>query len=311
MSSDTYVIERESEYYPESLLDLPKPPELIYLKGNPEVLSRDCISAIGARKSTPYGEAVSELVGRVAADCELVLVSGGAMGCDYAAGIAALNAGGTSVVVAGCGADRVYPSSSRELFERCIATGGAVVSLEKWGTPPAKHTFPKRNHIIAALSKAVVIAEAGLPSGTFQTATVASEIGRDILCVPGSIFSPSSRGTNALIEDGAAIVPDEEALEVLISLIYKRPRLVIEGSDPVHGRVISALIADPMRPEDLARKLGCNVLTVLRTLADNESAGLVVRLADGRYSPTKTLLLKRDDTKRRARLGVIAERSKT
>jgi DNA processing protein len=263
----------------------------IYGRGDCNVLQGPCISIIGARKATPYGLAVAEMAGRVSAECGVVVVSGGALGCDAAAARAAMKAGGKTVVVSGCGADTVYPASSRDVFENAIATGGCVVSLEPWGTPPQRFAFPKRNRLIAALSHVLIVTEAGLKSGTMSTAHAAAELGRTIFAIPGSIFSPTSRGTNALLEDGATIIVDDTSLECAIAREYGVLRLISEHRTPDHGRVLSALLAMPMRSDDLAAALGEHVLTVIKTLASYEAEGLVVKLPDGRFAPSERVLL--------------------
>lgn len=261
--------------------------------GDPEVLLEPMLAVVGARRATPYGLAAAEMAGRVAAECGVVVVSGGAMGCDSAGLAAALDAGGRVVIVAGTGADLVYPSTSSEVFRRAAAGGGAVVSLEAWGAPPRRYCFPRRNRVIAALCSSLLVVEAGVPSGTLGTAEVAASLGRDVYSVPGSIFSPSSRGTNQLLEQGASVIADETALEVKISLDFGASRIVTDDAAPDRGRVLSALVACPSRPDELAARLGVDVLTMVRTLSDYETRGLACRLPDGRYSPTEAAYLAR------------------
>lgn len=122
--------------YPPALLDLGHEAPVLHGYGDPSVLSGECISIVGARKATPYGRTCAKMAGRAAAECGITVVSGGAIGCDQCAGTAALDAGGKTVVIPGCGADCVYPSSSDELFARAVRGGGCVVSLEHWGAPP-------------------------------------------------------------------------------------------------------------------------------------------------------------------------------
>lgn len=286
-----WVIARGDEGYPSALLDLERPPEALYGLGDPGALAGPCISIVGARRATPYGTAVAEMAARVAVECGVTVVSGGAMGCDFAAGTAALAAGGRTVVVPGCGADLVYPASSRTLFEGAVASGGAVVSVEPWGTRPARWTFPKRNAIIAALSSALVVTEAGARSGTMSTADAAIELGRAVYAIPGSIFSPNSSGTNRLVSEGARVIADERSLEVSIALDYGVSRFATPVRAEGLGPVLSALVASPSRPDELAERLNEGVLTLLRTLTDFEARGIVERLPDGRYSPTKTFLM--------------------
>lgn len=284
------------ELYPKSVLDLPDPPSTLYLRGDPSALSSMGLSIIGARKSTPYGRAIAEMAGRIAAESGIAVVSGGARGCDQAGGWAALRAGGRHVVVLGTGADVVYPSSAGKLIDRAISQGGCVVSIEPWGTPPMRWAFPKRNKVIAALSRATFVAEAGLPSGTFSTAETAEALGRELLAAPGFIFSPESRGANYLIGNGACCIGDEEALEVAISRIYGTLRFARSDAQGLIGlessarRFMDAVIANPMRVEDLAHVLGVDPLACLQTASELEVLGLVERLVDGRFAPTSVAL---------------------
>ena len=187
----------------------------------------------------------------------------------------------------------MYPSSSSDVFERALREGGAVVSLEPWGSPPRRYAFPKRNRVIAGLSRCVFIAEAGERSGTLGTALAADQIGRGLYAVPGSIFSPESAGANRLISEGASVICSERDLELRISMDYGALRLVGEDSPQVEGRLLSALVGEPLRADDLARHLGEPVTGVLCSLADYESRGIVERLRDGRYSLSSDAYLTR------------------
>ena len=178
---DRFEIRLGEEGYPESVAELPDPPSVLYGRGDPSALSTPALSIIGSRRASPYGIAVAELTGRIAAESGVTVVSGGARGCDQVAGRAALDAGGRHVVVLGTGADVVYPATSRTLIDRAIDASGCALSIEPWGTPPQKWAFPKRNRVIAALSRATLVAEAGMPSGTFSTAETANALGREVL----------------------------------------------------------------------------------------------------------------------------------
>lgn len=295
-SDDRIEIALGDPLYPACVSELPDAPGVLYVRGDPKVLDRPSLSIVGSRKATPYGLAIAEMAGRIAAESGLAVVSGGARGCDQAAGLASIDAGGVHVVVLGTGADVVYPASARRLIERALDGGGAVVSLEPWGTPPQRWAFPKRNRVIAALSSATLVSEAGMPSGTFSTAEAAVSLDREVLAVPGSVFSPESRGSNYLIANGACCIADEEALEVAISRIYGTLRFArCDASDTVKlsqcdQEIVSTLIANPQRVEELAWHRGEDSLTCLRHLSRLELDGVVVRLADGRYSLTKSAL---------------------
>ena len=256
-TSERWELTPEDGEYPHQLLDLERPPKRLYGIGSREVLSTRSLAVIGARRATPYGIAVAEMAGRIAAECGITVVSGGALGCDAAALRAAQRAGGATIVVPGTGADQVYPASSRDVFE------------------------------------ALMVAEAGERSGTSSTADCASSLGRTIYAVPGSIFSPESVGANRLIVDGALPIVSEEDLEMRISLDFNVMRLLSGGGSREFDRVLSALVAMPMRTDDLANRLGENPLELLMKMAELEASGVVTRLPDGRYAPSKETLLTR------------------
>ena len=285
-----------SPMYPEKVKELEDPPEVLYVRGDPAVLSSPCLSVIGARKATPYGIALAEMAATVAAESGITVVSGGALGCDQAAGRAAVAAGGRHIMVLGGGADVVYPASARGLIDDALAGGGAVVSLEPWGMRPMRYTFPKRNRVIAALSDALLVTEAGMPSGTFSTAEAAMELGREVLAAPGSILSPTSRGANYLITVGACCIVDEESIEMAISRIYGRLRYSrpeapgLTGLDGREQEVLAALVANPMTAEELAAAFCMGAVECMQLVSGLELEGLVERLADGRVSPTKKAL---------------------
>ena len=289
-----FEISLGDDLYPSKLLDLENPPKKLYGIGNPEILGMDSLGVIGSRKSTPYGNAAAQLAGSCAAECGIPVVSGGAIGCDFQGLRAALEAGGNIIVVPGSGADVVYPSCSKGLFEAAWKGRGCVVSLEKWGVQPRKYTFPKRNPIIAALSLSLIIIEAALSSGTFTTAVAAENLGRNIYAVPGSIFSDMSAGCNKLIGEGAAIIQDRESLELQISLDFNTlhmSSILPNNSDPV----ITCLRAGPMTLEEVSKALNLSYAETLGVLVDYESAELVERLLSGKFSLTSSGYLRHNE----------------
>lgn len=294
--SDGLEIRYGDARYPRSVAALADAPRVLYVRGDPDALAVPSLSVVGSRMPTPYGLATTELAARLAVEAGLQVVSGGARGCDCAAGMAALDAGGRHVIVLGTGADVVYPRSSEALIERTLAEGGAVVSVAPWGTQPQRFLFPKRNRVIAALSQATFIGEAGLPSGTFSTAEAAIELGHEVLVVPGSIFSSQSRGANYLIGIGACCIADEEALEMAISRIYGRLRRPHGTASPARhrdrrwDRVLDAVVASPLRSDDVAALLGCDIRAALELLGDVTAAGAIEQGIDGRYIATKASL---------------------
>jgi DNA processing protein len=223
-----------------------------------------------------------------AAGVGVSVISGGAIGCDQAAHAAAIERGGRTVVVLGCGADVDYPRSASGLLDR-VRHGdlGCVVSEQQWGTPPLRWAFARRNRIIAGLAHAVLVVEASLPSGTFSTADFALDAGREVLAVPGSIFAPESRGCNRLIRQGATPITDVSDLAA--SLGIDEPLLPVEAlprdQDAASALIRAALLSDPMRPDDVARALGLSIVQVARRIGALEAQGVVARYPDGRYGP--------------------------
>jgi len=216
-----------------------------------------------------------------AARSGITVISGAAVGCDTEAHRTALATGGPSVAVLGCGPDIDYPRRSAQELATMRAEH-AVVSEYPFGHQPTRWTFVRRNRIIAGLSHAVLVVEAGLPSGTFSTADAALDAGRDVVAVPGSIFSPESRGANRLIRQGAAMATDPAELAALLGWEGSLPANTPVCTDPA----VRALTADPMCPDDLARALGVDIVSMARTLGSLEAQGLIARYPDGRYGVT-------------------------
>lgn len=280
-----WVLRRGDADYPECLEVSPRPPRALFGFGDPSLLIPG-LAIVGARRATPYGLSCAAMFATWAARNGIIVVSGAAVGCDAAAQEAALDEGGSSVAVLGCGADVDYPRSSTDLLQRC-RTRGAVVSELEWGHEPARWTFPERNRLIAGLSTAVLVVEASLPSGTFRTADHALEAGRGVLAVPGSIFFEGSRGCNRLIRQGAPPISDCSELAAELSVLGLHAASPSDEARVVSTRdaVRAAVSANPMRPDDLARALGLDVVEVARRLASLEQLGQVARYPDGRYGP--------------------------
>jgi len=277
MRGDRFVLSLGSSAYPAQLAEAPDPPKLLYGIGDPSALVPG-LAVVGARKATPYGLRCTRLFAGWAASSGVTVISGAAIGCDREAHLAALERGGPTVAVLGSGPDVDYPRRSSEVLAR-IRKEFAVVSECPFGQEPLRFAFARRNRIIAGLAVATLVVEAGLPSGTFSTADAALDAGREVLAVPGSVFSPESRGSNRLIRQGAAAITDVSELAAALGLLCDRGRVADSSTDPV----IRALAADPMRPDDLARALGIDIVNAATTLGALEGRGIIARYPDGRY----------------------------
>ena len=277
MNSGQFVVRVGEDGYPPQLAESPDPPKALYGIGDPSALSPG-LAIIGARRATPYGLRCARLFAGWAARSGIAVISGAAIGCDSEAQAAALEAGGCTVAVLGCGPDVDYPRRSAETL-RTIRERYAVVSEMPFGTQPARWSFVRRNRIIAGLSSAVLVVEAGLPSGTFSTADAALDAGREVLAVPGSIFSAESRGANRLIRQGATSVTDVGELAQALGIEGRS----IPHADDAMDESVRILAADPMRPDDFARTVGIDIVSAARTLGAMEARGLIARYPDGRY----------------------------
>jgi DNA processing protein len=277
MSSATrWSIERGEDGYPFELEDLPDPPGVLHGFGDPALLGGG-LAVIGSRRATPYGLSCARRFAGWAAANGIPVVSGAAIGCDLESHQAALAVEGPTVAVLPCGADVDYPRRAASTLSE-IRLRGVVVSEAPWGSEPKRWSFVRRNRLIAALSLAVLVVEAGLPSGTFTTADHALGIGRDVFAVPGSILAPECRGANRLIRQGAPPITD--VAELAQELGYEARNEV-----PPHcsDRLLAALVASPMRPDDIARAFDLDIVQTIRTLGALESQRLLTRYPDGRY----------------------------
>ncbi|MBV6306853.1 DNA-processing protein DprA [Candidimonas humi] len=204
--------------YPAALLDTHDPPLLLYVNGRPELLSAPTIAMVGARNASAGGIDNAQAFARHLAAQGWCIASGLAMGIDAASHRGALLAGpqgGGTVAVLGTGIDIIYPSRNHQLAHE-IAEHGALVSELPLGTPGLPHQFPRRNRIVAGLARGILVVEAARQSGSLITARLATEIGREVFAIPGSIHSPLSRGCHALIRQGAKLV--ESAADILEEL---------------------------------------------------------------------------------------------
>ena len=299
LAGERTVLARGGEGFPSALENVAQPPDRLYVVGDPFAL-QEGIAIVGARRATPYGRGCAKRFAALAARRGIVVVSGGARGCDAAAHAAALEEGGRTVAFLGGGCDRLYPAEHEGLFQRIVDGGGAVVSEHVWDEDPKPYRFRLRNRLIAGLARATLIVEAGLPSGTFSTADEALAANRDVLVVPGAITAASSRGANRLIYQGATPVIDDETFEdALFSLfgclkqetVPSVERTGAPRADEPSNPVADALRAEPLSMEQLyaiaASSCGGEDARswLMERLVEAELAGAVARHPDGRWGP--------------------------
>lgn len=284
--------------YPRSLLDIHDPPLLLYANGNPELLSRPVISIVGARNASAGGKDNARAFARHLAAQGWCIASGLALGIDAEAHEGALEAGtsgGGTIAIFGTGIDIVYPSRHRDLAHR-IAAQGVLVSEFPLGTRAIPYHFPKRNRLVAGISRGVLVVEAAKQSGSLITARLATEMGREVFAIPGSIHSPLSRGCHALIRQGAKLVESAQDIQEELGApgavgapvrtagrtqgrAVTSPEADAISSDPV----LQALGYDPVSLDTLQQRTGANPGGMIARLLELELQDVVVRLDDGRF----------------------------
>jgi DNA processing protein len=284
-ASGIRVLTSVDEDYPARLKEIEQPPPVLFVRG--EWLPEDefAVAIVGTRRVTAYGRQVTEQLAEHLAGAGLTVVSGLARGVDAVAHTGALDAGGRTVAVLGCGVDKIYPPENRGLAERIMARG-CLLSDYPLGTAPESSNFPPRNRIISGLSLATVVVEAGETSGALITAEFAAEQGRDVFAVPGSVMAPQSKGTNRLIRDGAApLLNPQDVLEAL-SLTrvgeQKAARRTLPTND-VERRLIGALGTEPLHVDDLRNQTGLPVEQVSAALVMMELKGMVRQVGNMQY----------------------------
>ena len=272
------------EAYPDLLRHVADPPLVLWTKGDADWLSRPAVAVVGSRAATPAGLLVARTLARELAHAGLAVVSGLARGIDAAAHEGALDAGGGTIAVLGCGADRVYPAEHGRLATR-IVERGVIASELAPGALPLAHHFPLRNRIISGLSLAVVVVEASFKSGSLITARAGLEQGRSVLAVPGGILSGRHRGCHALIKDGARLV--ESADDVLEELGWTRRSPGSPASSTkslqIRGLEGTMAVGEPYSVDDLATRTGRATPDLLAELGALEVAGRLTRTAGGSY----------------------------
>ena len=282
--------------YPPLLLETADPPLLLFTLGRVELLSAPSVAIVGSRLATPQGMDNARAFARFLSEHRLTIVSGLALGIDGAAHEGGLDGPGSTVAFVGTGLDRVYPPRHGDLMRR-IAEQGLVASEYPLGAAPVPDNFPRRNRLIAGITRGTLVVEAALESGSLITARMAIESGRDVFAIPGSIHSQQSRGCHQLIQEGAKLV--ESGDDVLRELRFgpqaetRRARLspaqpslfaaltANDDADGPDGALRAALGHDPVTFDALAARTGLPSDQLAARLLELELAGVVERLPGG------------------------------
>ena len=237
------------------------------------------MALVGSRKADTYGLRAAHRLARTLAEAGVTVVSGGARGIDTQAHLGTLAGGGMTWVVTGAGLDKTYPPENAALFRRIIGAGGVVCSEFPFGTSPSGRNFPARNRVIAGLSRAVVVVEAAVRSGSLITADFALEEGRDVFAVPGSVYAPLCAGTNRLIKSGAVpLLSGKELLETYgwQEEVKKRERKALPPLSQGAGRIYKLMQGDrSVSYEELCAETALSPACLASALTELEMAGLI------------------------------------
>jgi DNA processing protein len=256
--------------FPAELASMPQPVKALWYVGRLPGAGDRNLAIVGARAATMTGCRTARELAAASARGGMTIVSGGALGIDAAAHRGALDAGGVTFAVLGCGVDVVYPERHAALYQE-IAVAGGVLSEYAPGTPGRPGNFPARNRIIAALAESVLVVEAGLRSGALITARVARRLGRTVLAVPGS------PGTDQLIADGAAFpVFDAESLAAVLA-----GEAIARPVPPRYAALMDQLANGPVGPAELSRRLSLPLAETLALTAEAELDGWICRRPGG------------------------------
>jgi DNA processing protein len=275
----------DSSEYPRLLREIYGPPPLLYVRGELAPSDEWAVGVVGTRKATVYGREVTRRLTSELASQGVTIVSGLAHGIDTVAHQAALDAGGRTIAVQGCGLDTVYPAENARLAAE-IAKRGAVLSEHPLGTRPEARHFPARNRIVSGLALGVLVTEAAKDSGALITARMAGEQGRDVFAVPGNIFNPSASGVNYLIQNGAKLVTGlADILEELnlTMVVEQRAAQLALPEDATERALLHQLSSQPVHIDEISRAADLPMPVVSATLALMELKGMVRQVGGMNY----------------------------
>jgi DNA processing protein len=295
--ADHHLLTQDHPDYPIILHQGPSAPPLLYAQGALARLKKEAIAIVGARNATHDGQDNARACARFLSEQGWCVVSGLAHGIDAAAHAGALQAGdsryaGGTIAVLGTGIDVMYPLVNQTLAEQILSANGLLLSEFPLGTPAKPKNFPRRNRIVAGLSRGVLVIEAALRSGSLITARLATDMGREVFALPGSIHSPLSRGPHALIKQGAKLV--ESGADILSELSNFIPdgqcittapagTTTSKKSKSPHSPVWSAIGYDPVSEDTLLARTGFLPALLQTELLTLELEGHIKRLPSGRF----------------------------
>ncbi|MBI2055863.1 MAG: DNA-protecting protein DprA [Candidatus Sungbacteria bacterium] len=276
-------IHENDPQYPAPLKEIPQPPVVLYMQG--KLPENQCIAVVGTRRPTTYGRETAEVFTRACAEAGLGIVSGLAIGIDTVAHLTTLDIKGKTVAVLGSGIDRdtIFPQENRMLARKIVESGGAVLSEYAPKTPAVKEHFPQRNRIVSGLSRGVLVIEARERSGALITAHFALEHNREVFAVPGSIFSPTSKGPHLLIQQGAKLVIEPKDLLDELGLSYTQSERMSREPQNEVDQIIITFLEEPLSFDAIKERSGLESSVINAAISRLELNGYIRNLGQDTY----------------------------
>ncbi|MBD3168073.1 MAG: DNA-protecting protein DprA [candidate division Zixibacteria bacterium] len=283
------IVNFQDADYPRNLKNIYDCPPILFYRGDISRLNMPSVAIVGSRKASGYGKSMSRKITQELVEAGFAIISGFARGIDTIAHKTAVENGGFTAAVMGCGLDRIYPPENKDLFGQ-LCEKGCLISEFFPGTPPVGGNFPKRNRVLSGLSHGVAVIEAAYRSGALSTARHALEQGRGVFAVPGPADSPYSDGTNNLIKSGAKLttcaqdIIEELHNQIDIPLVSKSEKKTMEKLSGQQKQIYECLDSTGLHVDKIAKKVESDIPNVLNNLLEMELMGYIRALPGQRYA---------------------------
>ena len=282
IQNDIKYVTYSSENYPENLRNIQEPPYVLFYKGNIKLINdKNMVAIVGSRRSTIYGEKVTEVIASELYEMNFGIVSGVAYGIDSKAHKSILKRGGKTIGVLGCGIDIVYPSINKSLYKE-ISENGLLISEFLPGTEPKAHNFPQRNRIISGLAKAVIVTEASIKSGSLITVNYALDQGKDVMVVPGPIFNSTSQGCNFLIRDGASFFLEKDDLYRFLNVTKKDNKN--KEKNTIKNILLNVISSQPIHIDKIIESVNVDRIALFELLFEMQNENEIICLPGNYYA---------------------------
>ena len=279
-SNNHLIISIDSPLYPMQLANISDPPNILFLKGNVELLKQNKFAIVGTRHPSVQGNNNAFAFAKDLSNNNLTIVSGMASGIDRAAHFGAIEGNSSTIGVIGTGIDQIYPLSNKDLYQKVIEQNGLIISEFPLGTPPLMNNFPRRNRIVAGLSIGLLVVESALDGGSMVSANMALEMGREVMAIPGSIHNPVSRGCHKLIKNGAKLI--ETSNDILEDLLIPTSTMAYNPL-PEDNPILKIMGFEPITIDKICSDLNIEFNDLCANLLELELNGKISNCGGGRY----------------------------